>query len=66
MALNGKVPLVTGAGRGIGRATAIEFAKAGADFAVADVNAVPSQLSGNRPSRGRRPSKPLNRHPHRS
>jgi hypothetical protein len=29
-------------------------------------NSAPSQLSGNRPSRGRRPSKPLKRHPHAS
>ncbi len=39
MALEGKIVLVTGAGRGIGEATAIEFAKAGADVAVADIDA---------------------------
>jgi NAD(P)-dependent dehydrogenase (short-subunit alcohol dehydrogenase family) len=39
MALEGKIALVTGAGRGIGAATAIEFAKAGADVAVADIDA---------------------------
>ncbi|WEK45045.1 MAG: SDR family oxidoreductase [Candidatus Sphingomonas colombiensis] len=35
---NGKVALVTGASGGIGRATAIAFAKAGAKVLVADVN----------------------------
>jgi 2-deoxy-D-gluconate 3-dehydrogenase len=35
--LNGKVALVTGAGRGLGQAAAVGFAEAGADVAVADV-----------------------------
>lgn len=39
MRFDGKIGLVTGAGSGIGRATAIGFAKRGGTVAVADVNA---------------------------
>src|ERR1700677_3503960 len=35
--LDGKVALATGAGGGIGRAIAIEFARAGADVAIAEI-----------------------------
>ena len=34
MSLNGKVALMTGASRGIGRAAAVAIARAGADIAV--------------------------------
>jgi len=36
--LDGKVSLITGAGRGIGRATALEFAKEGSTVFVNDIN----------------------------
>lgn len=38
MKLNGKIALITGSGRGIGRTTAFEFAKEGATVFVNDVN----------------------------
>jgi 3-oxoacyl-[acyl-carrier protein] reductase len=40
MRLQGKVAVITGAARGIGRATAIRFAKEGARVVVNDINAV--------------------------
>lgn len=55
MALDGKTALVTGAGRGIGEATAIEMAKAGADIAVTDIDAdAANQTSEMIKSLGRR------------
>ncbi|HYE93507.1 MAG TPA: SDR family NAD(P)-dependent oxidoreductase [Terriglobales bacterium] len=38
MELAGQVAIVTGAGRGIGRATALELARMGADIAVAELD----------------------------
>jgi 3-oxoacyl-[acyl-carrier protein] reductase len=40
MRLTGKVSIITGAAQGIGRATAVKFAKEGAKVAVCDVNTV--------------------------
>ena len=36
--VEGKIAFITGAGSGIGRATALVLAKGGADIAVCDVN----------------------------
>jgi len=38
MDLDGQIAIVTGAGRGIGRATALELAKMGADIVVAELD----------------------------
>jgi NAD(P)-dependent dehydrogenase (short-subunit alcohol dehydrogenase family) len=36
--LKGKIAVITGGGRGIGKAIALGFAEAGADITIADVN----------------------------
>lgn len=45
--LKGKVAIVTGSGQGIGKAIALNFAKAGADLVVADINIDTAKATGN-------------------
>ena len=46
MELASRVAIVTGAGRGIGRATALELARMGADIAVAELDRVTADRTG--------------------
>ncbi len=47
MILEGKIALVTGAGQGIGKASALMFAKEGADVAVVDINGQTSEQTAS-------------------
>ena len=46
MQLQGQMALITGAGRGIGKAIALRFAREGADIAVVDLNSEWAQATG--------------------
>jgi 3-oxoacyl-[acyl-carrier protein] reductase len=46
MQLQGQVALVTGSGRGIGKAIALRFAQEGADIAIVDINGELAKTSG--------------------
>jgi 3-oxoacyl-[acyl-carrier protein] reductase len=54
ISLEGLVAVVTGAGRGIGRAVTEEFARAGADIVIADIAAPPDDLVAFIKEQGRR------------
>jgi len=47
MRLKGKIAIVTGAGSGLGKATARVFAREGARVVVADIQAVQGQAEGS-------------------
>ena len=46
MKLRNRVAVITGAGAGIGRCSAIEFAREGASVVVADINAAVRETAG--------------------
>jgi NAD(P)-dependent dehydrogenase (short-subunit alcohol dehydrogenase family) len=47
MELQGQVAIVTGAGRGIGRATGLELARMGADIVVAELDAATAERTAS-------------------
>ena len=56
MELDGHVAIVTGGGRGIGRATALELARLGATVVVAELDAASAQRTAEDVAQMRRPS----------
>ncbi|MCX7018813.1 MAG: 3-oxoacyl-[acyl-carrier-protein] reductase [bacterium] len=54
ISIEGQTAVITGAGRGIGRGIAEEFARAGADLALNDYNPIPDDLVEFVKSEGRR------------
>jgi meso-butanediol dehydrogenase / (S,S)-butanediol dehydrogenase / diacetyl reductase len=54
MAIEGQAALVTGGGRGIGKAIALRLAREGADIAVVDVDREAAAATGGEVHRRRR------------
>ena len=60
-ALDGRVAIITGAGRGLGREHALLFAAEGANVAVTDLNAEGAERGAQREPRGNSPIPPAAR-----